>query len=140
MPKFTHKKKSKNNVKPSWECYLEKIYFNPSHPGSFRGANKLHETIKDEGKCTISLSKVKQWLQNQESFSLHKPLCSSFHHLKVIVGGLNDQYEVDLADMQKLKDMNDGVHFLLIIIDVFSRFMWVKPLGNKLEDTVINAF
>ena len=42
--------------------------------------------------------------------------------------------------MQKLKDKNDGVHFLLIVIDVFSRFMWVKPLGNKLEDMVINAF
>ena len=42
--------------------------------------------------------------------------------------------------MQKLKDKNDGVHFLLIVIDVFSRFMWVKPLENKLEDMVINAF
>ena len=88
----------------------------------------------------IPLSKVKQWLQNQESFSLHKPLRRSFHHLKVIVGGLNDQYEADLADMQKVKDKNDGVHFLLIIIDVFSRFMWVEHLENKLKDTVINAF
>ena len=88
----------------------------------------------------ISLSKVKRWLQNQESFSLHKPLPRSFHCLKVIVGGLNDQYEADLVDMQKLKDKNDGVRFLLVIIDVFSRFMWVKPLENKLEDTVINAF
>ena len=35
MPKFTHKKKSKNNVKPSSERYLEKNYFDPSHPGSF---------------------------------------------------------------------------------------------------------
>ena len=140
MPKFTHKKKSKNNVKPSWECYLEKNYFDQSHPGSFRGANKLHKAIKDEGKYMISLSKVKRWLQNQESFSLHKPLRRSFDHLKVIVGGLNDQYEVDLADMQKLKDKNDGVHFLLIVIDVFSRFMWVKPLENKLEDMVINGF
>ena len=43
-------------------------------------------------------------------------------------------------DVQKLKDKNDGVRFLLIVIDVFSRFMWVKPLENKLEDTVINAF
>ena len=41
--------------------------------------------------------------------------------------------------MQKFKDKNDGVHFLLIVIEVFSRFMWVKPLENKLEDMVINA-
>ena len=40
---------------------------------------------------------------------IHKPLCRSFHHLKVIIGGLNDQYEADLVDMQKLKDKNDGV-------------------------------
>ena len=42
--------------------------------------------------------------------------------------------------MQKLKDKNNGVQFLLVIIDVFSRFMWVEPLENKLKDTVINAF
>ena len=71
---------------------------------------------------------------------IHKPLRRSFHHLKVIVRGLNNQIEVDLADMQKLKDKNDGVHFLLVVIDVFSRFMWVKTLENKLEDMVIDAF
>ena len=102
--------------------------------------NKLHEAIKDEGKYTIPLSKVKRWLQNQESFSLHKPLCRAFCHLKVIIGGLNDQYKVDLVDMQKLKDKSDGVRFLLVIIDVFSKFMWVEPLENKLKDMVINAF
>ena len=120
--------------------FRKQIYFHPSHTGSFQGANKLHKAIKDEGKYTIPLSKVKLWLQNQESFSLHKPLHRSFHYLKVIVRGLNDQYKADLADMEKLKDKNDGVHFLLIITDVFSRFMWVEPLENKLEDTVINAF
>ena len=83
---------------------FRKIYFDPSHPGSFQGDNKLHEAIKDEGKYMIPLSKVKQWLQNQESFSLHKPLSRSFHHLKVIIGGLNDQYEADMVDMQKLKE------------------------------------
>ena len=143
LNKIKPKKKSinpKQNVKSAWERYLEKIYFDPSHPGSFNRANKLHEAIKDEGKYTIPLIKVKRWLKNQESFSLHKPLCRAFHCLKVIIGGLNDQYEADLADMQKLKDKHDGVCFLLVIIDVFSRFMWVEPLENKLEDTVINTF
>ena len=42
--------------------------------------------------------------------------------------------------MQKLTDKNDGVQFLLIVIDVFSRLMWVEPLENKLEKSVINAF
>ena len=42
--------------------------------------------------------------------------------------------------MQKLKDKNNGVRFLLVSIDVCSRFMWVEPLENKLKYTIINAF
>ena len=80
----------------AWEQYLEKIYFNLFHPGSFKGANKLHEAIKDEGKYTISLSKVKNKIKNHSVFTSH--CIELFCHLKVIVGGLNDQYEADLAD------------------------------------------
>ena len=42
--------------------------------------------------------------------------------------------------MQKLKEKNDGVRFLLIVIDVFSHHLWVEPLLNKTEESVIEAF
>ena len=58
----------------------------------------------------------------------------------VIIGGLHDQYDADLANMQKLKEKNDGVRFLLIIIDMFSHHLWVEPLLNKTEENVIEAF
>ena len=80
------------------------------------------------------------WLQNQESFSLYKPVHREFKRLRVIIGGLHDQYHADLADMQKLKEKKDGVRFLLVIIDVFSHHLWVEPLMNKTEESVIEAF
>ena len=80
------------------------------------------------------------WLQNQESFSLHKPVHREFKRLRVIVDGLHDQYDADLADMQKLKKKNDRVRFLLIIIDMFSCHLWVELLLNKTEESVIKAF
>ena len=80
------------------------------------------------------------WLQNQESFSLYKALCKEFKRLRVIVGGLHNQYNANLADMQKLKEKNDGVGFLLIVIDVLSHHLWVEPLLNKTEESVIEAF
>ena len=49
---------------------------------------------------------------------------------------MNDQYKADLANMQKLKDKNDGVVFLLVIIDVFSCYLWVEPLKTKTEDVI----
>ena len=80
------------------------------------------------------------WLQNQESFSLYKPVHREFKRLRVIIVGLHDQYDANLADMQKLKEKNDGVRFLLIIIDMFSHHLWVEPLLNKTEESVIEAF
>ena len=80
------------------------------------------------------------WLQNQEPFGLHKPVHREFQRLRVIVGGLHDQYNADLVDMQKLKEKNDGVRFLLIIINVFSQQLWVEPLLNKTEYSIIEAF
>ena len=72
-----------------------------------------------------------------ESFSLYKPVHREFKRLRVIVGGLHNQYNADLADMQKLKEKNDGVRFLLIVIDMFSHHLWVEPLLNKTEESVI---
>ena len=60
--------------------------------------------------------------------------------MRVIVGGLHNQYDADLADMQKLKEKNNGVRFLLIVFDVFSSHLWVEPLLNKTEESVIEAF
>ena len=53
---------------------------------------------------------------------------------------MNNQYEVYLANMQKLKDKNDGVACLLVIIDIFTHYMWVEPLKMKTKEDVIKAF
>ena len=123
-----------------WECYLHRIYFDPQHPTSFKCANKLYHAVKEDGKYWLPLSKISTWLQNQESFSLYKPVHREFKRLRVIVGGLHNQYDADLADMQKLKEENDGVRFLLIVIDMFSCHLWVELLLNKTEESVIEAF
>ena len=124
----------------SWEKYLQTIYFYPTHPGSFKGLHKLYEVIKKEGKFSISFPKINKWLQDRDSCSLHKLVRRRFKRLCVIVTGMNDQYEADLADMQKLKDKNDGVVFLLLIIDIFTHYLWVEPLKTKTEEDVIKVF
>jgi hypothetical protein len=58
----------------------------------------------------------------------------------VIVTGIRDQYEADLADMQKMADSNDGVRYLLVCIDVFNRELFVSPLTSKHEVKVIEGF
>lgn len=120
--------------------YLKKIYFNPAHPAGFKGSTKLYQAVKDEGKYKVTWHMIREWLKNQETYTLHKPVIRKYKRTPVIVTGLYDQYEADLADMQKLKDKNDGVTFLLVVIDVFSRYVWVYPLKSKGEKDVVLGF
>ena len=70
-------------------------------------------------------------MQNQNDYSLQKPVRRNFKRAKVIVSGPNEQLDVDWADMQSLSKDNDGIEYLLVAIDVFSRYAWVEPLKNK---------
>ena len=79
--------------------YLESVYYNPKHPESFRGVENLYRHVKQEG--TFKLSK--------DTYTLHKPARQNFKRNHVIVGGIDEQWQMDLADMQSLKQYNDMV-------------------------------
>ena len=49
-------------------------------------------------------------------------------------------WDVDLADMSNIADQYESNRFLLIVIDVFSKHLWVQPIPNKSHGSVIKAF
>ena len=54
-----------------------------------------------------------------------------FARNRTYVGRIDQQWQADLADMQKLKDKNDGYNYLLTCIDVLSKFAWIIPVKSK---------
>ena len=122
-----------------WKRYLSSIYFDPKHPGSFAGPEKLYKVVKSEGEYKIGLPKITRWLQDQESYSLSKGVRRSFERSRVIVEGIDSQWDADLADMASLSESNDGFKYLLVAIDVFSRYAWCSPLKTKTGSEVANG-
>jgi hypothetical protein len=57
----------------------------------------------------------------------------------VTVAGIDAQWDMDLADMANVAKENKGVRFLLVMIDIFSRFLWVRPLQSKKGEEVAKA-
>ena len=58
----------------------------------------------------------------------------------MVVGGVDDTWSADLVDMQAFSKHNDGVKYLLNVIDVFSKYAWSVPLIDKMGKSMINAF
>ena len=42
--------------------------------------------------------------------------------------------------MQAISKDNNGIKYLLTVIDIFSKFVWIIPLERKIVEDVANAF
>ena len=118
---------------------LSPIFFDPSHPASFSGPQKLYEAVVKQDS-TLTLNAVKHWLNGEETYTFHKPSRKKFKRNKVIVGTIDQQWDVDLMDMTKIVKYNDGYHFILLAIDIFSHYVWTVPLRDKSGNEVVRAF
>ena len=79
-------------------------------------------------------------MSQQDAYTIHKPIRRKFERNRVLVSGIDDQWQLDLADLQSLQKYNEGYRYLLICIDVFSKYAWAVPLKNKSGRTLVNAF
>ena len=62
---------------------------------------------------------------------MHKPVVHHFRKRTVYVSGIDEIWAADLVDMQSFAKDNDGVKYLLTVIDVFSKYGWIVPLNDK---------
>jgi len=62
-----------------------------------------------------------------------------FRKRRVYVKGIDQIFAGDLVDMQAFSKYNNGVKYLLTVIDVFSKYGWMKPLKSKSGLEVANA-
>ena len=58
----------------------------------------------------------------------------------MIVGGIDVQWQADLADVSQLASKNHGIKYLLTCIDIFSKYAWVEPLTSKTGKALVASF
>ena len=116
---------------------LKKFYLDPKFPGSYSGAYKFYQEVKNIHP-KVTLKKVNEFLKSQDAYTLHKRTRKPKFH-RTLVFKPRDLWQIDLLDMQKYSKENDGYRYICVIIDCFSRYVWVKPLKNKTGKATVKA-
>ena len=114
----------------TFETYLHNIYYDPSHAGSLAGVDKLYRAVRKEGKYVLSKAKIKKWLESQETFGLHRQINRASRRRRVIAPFIDYQWEGDTCWMASFAKDNDDYRYFLLVIDVFSRYVWTVPLKS----------
>ena len=113
-----------------------KKYTTLIEPASFTSASK----IKKQHYKKTDIKKIEQALENIAAYTKHKPYRRRFPRRKTQTWGIDQQWQVDLVDMQPYSKSNAGYKYILVAIDVFSRYAFAQPILSKRNVDVLTGF
>lgn len=116
----------------------EKIYYDLNNANAFTGARNLLRAVEN-GRAE-GPEKVYKWLSNEDAYTLHRPVVRRFPRLQYNVTNIDDVWELDLMVLPGLEKFNDGYNYVLTVIDVLSKYVWVEALKTKTALATGNAF
>ena len=119
------KKKKKNEVE------------NDRDEEEVEGVEKEIEDEEDEE--AEEENKEIKWTDNFAK-ELHKPVRFKFKKRRVYSPGPNSIWAADLADLSKYSRSNKGYKYLLLVIDIFTKYGYIRPLKNKTGVVTTQAF
>ncbi|KAE9522514.1 hypothetical protein AGLY_017107 [Aphis glycines] len=79
--------------------------------------------------------------QSVESIAneLHRPARKIFPRRSVVTRFIDDLWQADLMDMQSHSRQNYGFKYILVVIDTYSKYVWVEALKNKTSKECTNG-
>jgi transposase InsO family protein len=112
---------------------MEVTYYDPKKPGSLSGVDKFHRALKTKKK-----EQVENFLRGEDAYTLHRPVRYRFKRNRVVVSGIDSQWDADLMDMTSQPDR--GYRYVLIATDILSHYAWARTLKTKTGKEVAKAF
>ena len=120
---------------------LSDLYYNVKNKSAFSGVNKIFNEAKSQ-KLPITRQEIKNWLHSQKLYTTYFPPKSKTTYFrpqksakinrnKIISWGPNYLFEADLGHLPDLKWQTGNKPWFLVVIDTFTKFLWVEPLRSK---------
>ena len=120
---------------------LSRIYHESTkNPGSLGGVKRLLRGAEQLHASGATRTKVEEYLRSEQAYTLHKPARRRFTRNHTYVAGIDAQRQANLANMQGIARQNNGMRYLLIVINVFSKFVLAIPVHSKDAKAITAAF
>jgi hypothetical protein len=110
-------------------------YTTPGDPIAFSSRSLLSSVLKKPQSYVNE-----NILSYNYSYPLHRAFKRPSYNPYINIRFPKQQIQADLLDVTALSQSNDNVRFLLVCIDCFSRYVWVRTLKTKQAIEVENAF
>ena len=104
---------------------IKRAYVTPGTPIAYSAPGRVAKEFN------IKEREAREILEEIEGYRLHREYKKPKVYNPYFVHGRREQVQGDLIDIAKIARHNNNTRFLLLILDIFTKFMWVYPLPNK---------
>ena len=81
----------------------------------------------------------RDYLRTQPTYGLYRPARKKYERNKITTQFCGEVVQIDIMDMQWVKDENDGYLYSLISYDTFCKYLTTFPLRNRKPDSIIEG-
>ena len=124
--------RERGKLPDSEKLKLEKLYKNG--PAAYGSVSNLHKA------SSLSRVKIENFTQSKNSYTKYRQYRRRFPRLKVTAYDIIEMWSFDLAYVDKLAKYNNGVKYLLVVVDVLSRKLRVQPMRTKGAEETAKTF
>jgi len=117
---------------------LETYFSNPEY--GFTSAKRFYDNLIENKiiePSTINKKTVYEFVEGLKTTQIHSEKKQIYK--KIIVGGVNQQWMIDLMDFDKLSHDNRGYKWVLTCIDVYSRKAYAEMIYRKEPQYVLEV-
>ena len=122
---------------------ISDLYYDEGSPEGFSTLPKLRAAEVSESKTMKvklqSLGSTKAWLEEQDPYTLHRLVRKRFARNPYTVTNVRHLWECDLLDVESYAKYNDNFTYILSVIDVFSKFLYLIPVKTNSGPAVTAA-
>jgi transposase InsO family protein len=102
-----------------------------------KGLGAFYEKVR-ETYIGITRARVREFLHKQPDYQLTQPFRKKTNR-PILARKPNERWAIDLVDMSRFKGANQGYLYILTVVDVFSRYIWLAGLKKKESADVRDA-
>lgn len=110
-----------------------RAYSTPGHPVAYSAPGTVARYFN------ISESKAKEILEHAEAYTIHREYKQPKIYNPFYTHERREQVQGDLIDVSSIAIANEGIKFLLLLIDIFTKKVWVYTLKNKSAASMVRA-
>ena len=84
----------------------------------------------------LQKNEVKTWIESQRAYQLFKKPKKIHKQYPITASFKNQKYQIDLMDMSNICSVNNNFKYILVAVDVFSRFLYCVPIKDKKTSSI----